>query len=223
MSDIVLIHGFATGIRFSIFRPPCGADAGFTAFKKDVLDGNTKAFRWDISYDASFWETIHPRFSLTVYKKEYNRIQNSAWQEQLYSFLESEQSSTVVCHSLGCLFLLEMINRYGLPARIQTIIFNQSGIPLSSDLTNNDIRERIRSGKLQCFNTYCPWDPTLLISIILQGIIRDGLLPSRKSWMTNAFIPLVRPVNLHTSTIRSPRFRNWVKSLSEKHKQKTDV
>ena len=216
MSKIVLIHGFASGIRYSIFRPACGADAGFTAFKKDVEDGTAKVFRWDIADNASFLQSVDPRFSLTVYKKEYNRVQNSAWQEQLYSFLKTEQSSTVVCHSLGCLFLLEAMNRYGLPTRVRTIVFNQSGTPTGTTLTNADVEKRIDDGSLTCINTYCPWDPTLLASAVVQGVIRDGLFPTRKPWLQNIFIPLLRPFNLHTGSIRSPKFRNWIK-------QKTDV
>lgn len=214
MTDIVLIHGFATGIHYSIFRPALGVDAGFKAFRQDIADGTAKTFRWDISDDATFLETIDPRFSLTVYKKEYNRVQNSAWQEKLFLFLEEEQPSTVVCHSLGCLFLLETMNRYGLPTSVHTIIFNQSASPLSATLTNDEVIARITSGTLQCINTYCPWDPTLWASVILQGVIRDGLFPSKKRWLTNKFVPLFRPFNLHTSTIRSPRFRNWIQSFS---------
>lgn len=214
MSDIVLIHGFATGIRFSIFRPALGADAGFKAFRQDIADGTAKTFRWDISDEATFLETIDPRFSLTVYKKEYSRVQNRSWQEKLFSFLEEERPSTIVCHSLGCLFLLETMNYFGLPTSVHTIIFNQSASPLSATLTNDDVIARITSCALQCINTYYPWDPTLWASAILQGVIRDGLFPSRKRWLTNIFVPLLRPINLHASAIRSPQFRDWVKQKS---------
>lgn len=213
MSNIVLIHGFATGIRFSIFRAPQGTDAGFEGFREDIARGTALPFRWDISDEASFFDVFNPRFTRQVFIKEHLRAQNSAWQERLVQFLEDEQPSTILCHSLGCVFMLETMNRFGIPPSVHTIVFNQSALPTSAELTNPTIQQRITARTLQCINTYCPWDPTLWIGMIIERAWLNGLFPTRKTWLTNIFFPLYLLPNLHTSAIRSQRFRDWVFSL----------
>jgi hypothetical protein len=213
MADIVLIHGFASGIRFSIFRPPRGMDAYFTAFHQDVVDGTAKVFYWDIPAEATFFQSLNPFYLWNAYAKERERALSSEWQQKLFSFLEKEQPRTLVCHSLGCRFLLETMNRFGLPASVKNIVFNQSDIPSDLDLTNPTIRQRITEKSLVCFNVFCPWDTLLWTSSMLQCSIRDGLFPSKKAWMIHKHVPLKKFPGLHLSTIHSSKFREWVKHL----------
>ncbi|MCC6563649.1 hypothetical protein IT087_02045 [Candidatus Uhrbacteria bacterium] len=207
MSRIVLIHGFATGIGFSIFRPAYGADAGFSAFKSDIVSGVAKAFRWDIKGQASFFQSLNPFYTWDIYRRERKIAEDPETYRKLAEFLSHEQPETIICHSMGCFLFLEYLKHQSLPASVRNVVFNQADLPSSGVSLPSEIEERIRSRRLTITNTYCVWDVTLWCAVLIGSSLRAGLVGLRNPFVRNAFFPLVRPINLHTAAIRSPRFR----------------
>lgn len=199
MSRIVLIHGFATGVRFSIFRDRKDWDGGFTAFRSLIAWGVASVFRWGIEGDASFWESLNPWFSWKLYERERSIASGFALQQRLANYLEQEQPEVIVCHSLGCYLLWEQLQRFELPSSVKTIVFQQADIGLS-ELGLFPAREGI-----QFLNVYCPWDPSLLASWFIWGDRRLGLWRISSRMFEQRFFSLWKPFNLHTSGLRDLR------------------
>lgn len=214
MTQIVLIHGFATGIRFSIFRKAHGADAGFSAFQEDVNFGDAKAFRWDIKEDASFLQSLNPYYPWGVYRREKAIVENRKTHEALARFLANETPRTIVCHSMGARLMIEYLKHEPLPSSVRCIILNQADVAPADLELSRELMERMRQGNLQFINTFCPWDPSLWYSRAFHGP-RAGLVGLSRNDVQNKFFPLVKPVNLHTAAIRSHRFRDLIEKLLE--------
>ncbi len=212
MSRIVLVHGFATGIHFSVFRPAQGIDAGFSAFHSDIENGGVKAFRWDIKEEASFLQSLNPFYTLGVYDRERAIAQRAEMHHALHAFLEKELPEVIICHSLGALLFFQFLQKHTLPDSVRLIVFNQADVSPSEVCIPKKIAKRIQSGALKIINTSCPWDPNLLFSRMLHGP-RAGLNGMRHACIKELFFPLVKPIHLHMSAIRSARFRSLVESL----------
>ncbi|PIP60689.1 hypothetical protein COX00_01870 [Candidatus Uhrbacteria bacterium CG22_combo_CG10-13_8_21_14_all_47_17] len=212
MSRIVLVHGFATGIHFSVFRPAQGIDAGFSAFHSDIENGGVKAFRWDIKEEASFLQSLNPFYTLGVYDRERAIAQRAETHHALHRFLEQESPEVIICHSLGAFLFFQFLQKETLPDSVRLIVFNQADIFASEVFIPETVAKRIQSGALKIVNTYCPWDPNLLFSWILNGP-RAGLTGMRHTLIEERFFPLVKPINLHMAAIRSARFRYLIESL----------
>lgn len=214
MSRIVLIHGFATGIRFSVFRQPHGIEAGMIGFRREVKTGEAKAFRWDIKEEASFLRSMNPLYTLDIYRRERAIAKSTETYRKLAKFLAEEQPEVIVCHSMGCFFFSEFLKRENLSESVKRIIYNQADLPWSGTEFSKEIIERIRFGKLVITNTFCFWDPTLWSAVLTGGSIRAGLFGMRSPWVRNRFFALLRPFNIHTAAIRSPRFRDLILRIS---------
>lgn len=213
MSRIVLIHGFATGIRFSIFRKACGDDAGFTAFRPAVESGEAKAFRWDIKEMATFWQSLNPRYSWRIYHRERKIAESEETHQALQTFLETEKPEIVVCHSMGAYLLLKYLTRHPLPSSVRAVVFNQADIDPAAFILPPSLLPSLESGAIRFVNVYCPWDVTLLLSALVSGSRKAGLVPVPRPRLENAFFPLIKPWNSHTSAIRDNRFFRFVRSL----------
>lgn len=212
MSRIALIHGFATGIHFSFLRPAYGSDAGFTAFQIEVKRGEAKVFRWDIKERASFFQSLNPFYIWNVYRRERSIVKKTTTHAALQHFLESESPEILVCHSMGVFLFFEYLRHGELPASVRRVVFSQADLSSKQVRFSPLMEERIRSGELQITNAYCPWDPTLWFSRVLNGQ-RAGLTGMRHPLVHERFFPLIKPVNLHTSAIRSSRFRSFVEHV----------
>lgn len=208
MSRIVLIHGFATGIRYSVFRPAHGADAGFSAFRSDIESGEVVAFRWDIKEEASFFQTLNPFYSWGVYRQERAIAEDVNTYRRLGEFLSREQPEIIVCHSMGCFLFFEYLKRERLPASVKHIVFNQADLPCFGLEFSSDVVKRVHSGDLLITNMFCFWDPTLWCAVLLKRSLLAGLIGLRSPLIQNKFFPLLKPINLHTAAIRSKRFRD---------------
>jgi hypothetical protein len=208
MSRIVLIHGFATGIRYSVFRPAYGEDAGFSGFRSDIASGDTKVFRWDIKENASFFQSLNPFYTWHIYRREKRIASDADTYRRLHDFLTREQPDTIACHSMGCYLLVEYLNRERLPESVHRIIFNQADIPAGGTTFSSVVGERLRTGALRIINTFCFWDPTLWCSVLIGGSFKAGLVGLRYPLVNNRLFPLYRPWNLHMSAMRDGRFRD---------------
>lgn len=207
MSRIVLIHGFATNIGYSVFRPAYGADAGFAVFAQDVTRGEAKAFEWGVRDSASFFQSLNPFYTWNIYRREKRMASDKETYQRLRDFLMREQPEVVICHSMGCFLFLEYLKHQQLPTSVRRVLFNQADIP-STPTIPPTVEERIRSSSLSLANTYCPWDPTLWLSSIVSVSVKAGLVGVRHSFVQNRLFPLYRPWNLHMSALRDPGFRD---------------
>lgn len=213
MSRIVLIHGFATGIDY-LWRPAFGVDAGFSAFADSIAKGETSVFRWDIKERAG-WRSLNPWYSFGIYRRECELAANSETHRSLERFLEHEKPEIIICHSMGCYLLLKYLGKYRLPTSVHTILFTQADVDSRTFALPSSYEEAIRHKRLRLINSFCLWDPTLMLSLLLSGSSRAGLRPLASPLVENVFYPLVKLWNLHTSAIRDPGFAASVISLKK--------
>ncbi len=197
MSTFALVHGYATGLRVPRLRQPLGANAGFSAFNTELAAGDASIFRWDISETVDLPDAVRVKPFVTLYERERLRVSDEATHKRLAFYLAAEQPEVVVAHSLGCALVWEHLRRHPLPASVKRIVFSQADVPPVPDLPVLPSAEIL--------NLYCPWDPALLVSVAYHRTGRAGLTGLRVSGVKNAFFPLWKPWNLHTSGIRDRR------------------
>lgn len=206
---VLLIHGFANGIRFSVFRSRRGEDAGFSAFKEMIRAGDAAVFHWDIVEDATFWQSLTPKFALEIYRREFEKAQGEETLGALHAALTETQPQVVICHSMGCQLLLNELERFELPGSVRKVLFVQADLPRTFHLSAHATAFLSREGAAW-FSLYCPWDPTLLVSAMWNRRWRAGLLRTKTAGVQNLLFPLWLPWNLHTSSIRDPRLVRWI-------------
>jgi hypothetical protein len=204
MSRIVLLHGFAVHLSSPVIRPPFGPSASMSAFDNLVSTGEAKVFPWGIERNVSLIKLLHPSTIQNLYKEELNLIHSKKLQTDLKLFLEQEQPETIVCHSMGCELLQRHLNTFTLPASVKSIVTIQSDLPVGTSFHTS----------VPIHHLYCPWDPTLILSSIVNNSLRAGLLSSKYSNGRNMLFPLVRLSNLHTSSIRDKKMIDFINSLS---------
>lgn len=209
-SKIALVHGFATDAVFSVFRPALGADAGFEAFREEVEKGEVTVFRWGIERGFSALQILGLLPVLKLYRDEERRAADPEWQEKLFQFLEGRHIETVVCHSLGCRFLLDTINSLGLPSSLKKIVFVQADISRSQFITDETVLSKMAGGSLKWMNVYCAWDQSLLASTLLTGHWRYGMSKVKHPYIENRFMALKTLPNLHTCSIRSDMLKKLI-------------
>lgn len=181
-----------------------------TGFRREVQSGEAKAFRWDIQEEASFLRSMNPLYTLDIYRRELTIAKSTETYKRLAEFLANEQPEVIVCHSMGCFLFAEYLKREELPKSVKHIIYNQADLPWSGPGFSKEIVERVRAGELVITNTFCFWDSTLWSALFTGGSLRAGLFGMRSPWIRNRFFALLRPFNIHTAAIRSPRFRDLV-------------
>ncbi len=206
MPHAILIHGYATELRASIFRKPCGGDAGFAGLRHEIQNGSVEVFHWGTPMNLSFIESLDLRRYLQLYRTEEATAESLITQSTLREYLDNSNPQTVICHSLGCRLLLNTMNAHGIPESITKIVFLQGDVSTTATITNSDIRHRIISKSLIIENYFCPWDPSLIASMILHGERRIGLMSWNQPGIRNIFSPLLKPINLHTSQLRNRKF-----------------
>lgn len=205
MPKILLVHGYATKLKASIFKSPYSDDEGFTAFRDSIDSGEIDVFHWGIPQSLSFMQALNPFSYLALYQEEERRAKSNEIQQKLFDLIESAKIEKVICHSMGCRLLLQMINAIGLPQSIQSITFLQADIDSDAIISNSDVTSRLFQKTLILKNFHCFWDPTLLISSLLHKNIRIGLRPWRQLNIQNQLFPLLRLPNLHMSPLRNTK------------------
>lgn len=194
--SIVLIHGFAVGLTAPPIREAFGPSASFDVFEDAVAEGDASVFPWGIAQELPWWKLLDVRELWDVYKKELHMAQSEHVHEALREFLDQKQPNAIVCHSMGCTLLAEYLKHFSLPASVKSVVFVQADFPADQEIPTD----------ISIHHIYCPWDPTLLLSSIVQGRLRAGLTSTiNAKKMTSHLVPLVRPWNLHTSSIRDER------------------
>lgn len=206
MPKTILIHGYATGLKASVFRKPFGEHSGFIALEAEVKSGIAKSFRWSKNVSLSMAQCANPLQYFQLYRDEELLAESSTTQSTLYEFIEHADATTIICHSLGCRLMIGAMNAHGIPESIAKIIFLQGDAPTSASITNRDIRDRLANKSLVIENYFCPWDQSLLASAMLHRTNRIGLMGWNDAGVLNTFYPLLKPMNLHTSPLRDRSF-----------------
>lgn len=203
MAKMVLVHGFGIGITAPFFRPGFGNHAGFAAFKKLIACGEAVVFSWGIKKPVGLWQILNPFFWRGIYEKEKILSQVVTTHQQFCEFLFHEQPEIIVAHSMGCYLLNEYLNKNFLPPSVKKIVFVQA-----------DLSNKIKLNfSLPILNLYCPWDPTLWLSVLYNRAWRGGLSPINNSLVKNVFLPLWRLPNLHNGILRTRHLKKIVLDL----------
>lgn len=197
MADVVLIPGYATELA-SAFRSARGADGGFGAFAGDVAAGRAVVYRWGVLGHAKWHHSINPFYFLRLYRRERALACAHQTLEALHALLQQESPTQIVCHSMGCLLLVEYLKKFVLPASVERIVFVQADIDANTEIVST----------VPLTNVHCPWDPTLALSSLHHRQLRAGLVGLRQA--DNHHFSLRLPVNLHTSSIRDSRLRRMI-------------
>ncbi len=205
MSDIALIHGFATGLNVSVIRTARGREAGFFGFKGLIEKGVARPFRWDAVENVSIWQALSPLTYLTVYKKEGEMVRSEPTHVALDAFLRDERPRVIVCHSMGCALLLAFLAHHALPPSVRHVVLVQADISRDTPLPNLP--------SVAWHNLHCPWDPTLFASALYHRSIRAGQAGLRDPRARNRLTPLFGGWNLHTVSIGDPRVAAWTAAL----------
>lgn len=194
----LLLHGYATKLRASVFRKPLAEHEGFTGLQNEIKNGEIDVFHWGINRSLSFVQSLNPFAYLTLYRDEELLAKSREIQQKLFETIASSGTERVICHSMGCRLLLNTINTIGLPVSVKSIIF------LQADVNASETINFPKTVTLQ--NYHCFWDQSLIASSILHRNLRIGMQPWTHNSVSNRFFPLLRLVNLHTSQLRNRAF-----------------
>ncbi|MFA6604315.1 MAG: hypothetical protein WCT10_05820 [Patescibacteria group bacterium] len=203
MSAIALIHGYAVRLTSPVVRRGFGETTGFKAFSKDVGSGTAAVFRWGIIKEVSWLALLDPVAQYRFYRDELATALSPATQVLLQEFLERENPSVIVVHSMGATLLHAYARTHSLPPSVRYVVMVQADLPWGADL-------EVFPG---VYNLYCPWDPTLMASSLFSRRRRAGLGPVSGSNVTNQLLPAHRLPNLHTSALCDQRLREIVMQL----------
>ncbi len=201
MPDLLLIPGFATDLRIPFLRRTRPVDGGFSAFRREVGQGRADVFRWGIAESVPLSRAFSLRPYLQLYQRERARADMPDVAERLWQKMEQMKPATVFCHSMGARVLLNAARRYGLPPSVKRIVFVQADMPMDEPKPKAFAACRVQ-------NLFCPWDPLLAVSALAHHVWRAGQRGWDVEGVENLPFALLRPFNLHTASIRSPRLRH---------------
>jgi hypothetical protein len=192
----VLIHGFGTGITYSIFQQAQPKNAGFLIFE-DLINRNlAQVFDWRIRKTLKWWQILLIFPILDIYWQEKTKSQSLETQEKLAKFLEFHQPKTIICHSMGANLFFK--HSFLLPKSVQKIILIQADISHKSAIPTT-------WQNISIINYFCPWDNALLASNFINLKIMAGQIGLKNA--QNIFFPLIlNNPNLHTSSLKSQKF-----------------
>lgn len=198
MKKVVLIHGFASSVNIPALKRKRTAGSEFSV--ATTLPIEAKIFPWAIPKEYHITHLLDPRTFHRLYQEEQRKTETPETLATLSSFLTKEEPEIVLCHSMGCALLLQLLNStHPLPRSIKRIIFFQADIPTT--LTQKHVHALKEAG-IQIENYFCPWDQALLTSMVLHKKLRAGLTGLRGKEVHNTFFPLWRLPNFHVSLLK---------------------
>jgi len=223
MSKILLIHGSTCGVKYSFFRGK-KLNGSFDAYD-DLLDKNNsldkenkvksltnvRLFKWAYSnQDLDFWQAINPYWLLKVYYDEKKYIKTAEAITKLETKIYDYNPDTIICHSMGCEYLFGFLEQKNLPNSVTKIYLLQSDANRNLELKNTDLVNKINNKTLEIYNYFCFYDQALWFSVFANWQIPAGLFGSASKYLNNKKWFLGGSVDLHTSIISKPKFRQKV-------------
>lgn len=207
--SLLLIHGFASGLRIPGIRDRRGKEAGFDVFAKEISDGTAHVFHWAIEEDVPAPHVINPRYYEKIYLAEQKKAYSIETRRALSDLLKKTKPSTILCHSFGCALLLNFLAHDPLPTSVRTIIFVQADLPSDAAIPLTLPRT------IRLFNLFCVWDPTLLWSAIYHRKWRAGQIGLKYPRVKNINLPLKKMPNLHAQILADERLKRMIEKLAE--------
>jgi hypothetical protein len=206
MSRLVLVHGNAVGIKFPM-RDRQTEYASFKVFEPMIDANEAVLYKWHyVNEEFNLFQTLNPFQFHAQYATEQKYCSSLPASQNLNQFLQVEQSPKIVCHSMGCYLLLNMINSLGLPASVRSIFLAQSDFDTNFEIKNKDVLDRIAQKTLTIYNYYCPWDQMLLLSTGANFKVPAGLIGAKQECITNRLFASTNTFNIHHSTVNSKGF-----------------
>lgn len=199
MTKIMLIHGSGAAVNYS-FLKKCKSNYEFSAFDELLKNNEAKIFTWYNPYNLSFIQVLNPLTHLAIYLQEKKKI--SSVLSDLNEYIKKETPKMIICHSMGALLFQTYLKKFTLPESIKQIILIQADI--SKNATFNT--------KVPIVNIFCPWDPTLYLSSLINHYIPSGLFGLRSN-ATNILMPLYSNPNLHVSSISNKKILKLINSF----------
>jgi pimeloyl-ACP methyl ester carboxylesterase len=163
-------------------------------------------FSWYQEEKHSLFDFLNTKLHYQTYKKEKAAASSDKVLHKLKKFLDQEQPTTVVCHSLGALVFLNYLQKYSPVPSIKKVVLVQADIPDTREIPSNPT-------KITFINAYCPWDPALLYSWFFHRYKPAGLTGWKQPHVHNRMVPLFGHWNLHASSITQKQFASFVASL----------
>lgn len=190
-TKVLFIHGTSISNSYSIFR---GSDLkyGFFYGARNYIDsGEGKLFVWSpVAAKYSFLQSLFVYHPTENYAYERGYIQTDEAIERLENFLEGENFEVVITHSLGSYFLINYINKKGLPLGVTRIYTLASDAPRNLEISNQEVVQRFKAKNLIWENYHCFYDQALLGSVLANRKIPSGLLGTNSKFATNIYRPL---------------------------------
>lgn len=201
-SNIVLIPGYGTAVKRSIFKPAISKLRGFKIFDKT----NSHVFEWGEEHNYTFLEALNLWEAIKLYKREKKMVSSKELQESLLNLLELNKPEVVVAHSLGTVLLTQVLKENSAKF-IKKIVFVQSDLGIKS--AELELFSHLKQQGVKLINVHCFWDQALISSMVLNHSIPLGLRPD--TLFENHFIPLWRTLNLHESSLSDPKLLHLAK------------
>jgi hypothetical protein len=172
MAKVFLIHGSMVGVP-SFYKSSKALnqqleDGMYSIFRQELKDNNPDfyLFKWMSKHNQK--EKLNPKADLDSYYKEQKLILTEELQLRLYAELIKNNPKVIVSHSMGCELLINMINKYGLPASVNSIITINSDSPEDKEITNQEVVDCLINENLKFINLHSITDITLAASAVLN-------------------------------------------------------
>jgi hypothetical protein len=172
MAKVFLIHGSMLGVP-SFYKSPKALkqqleDGMYSIFREELKTKNEDyyLFKWMSDHDPK--DRLNPKADLNSYYKEQKLILTDALQKRLYNELIQINPTVIVSHSMGCELLINTLNKYGLPASVNSIITINSDSPEDKELSSQEVIDRLINKDLKFINLHSITDLTLAASAVLN-------------------------------------------------------
>lgn len=221
-TKIVIIHGYAEGVKTSISNKlnlniwkNFDKDLDFKAFTASIESGEARIFFWREILNVKLIVYLKVKTYTNLYRYEKEKAVSKEIQNKLSKFLEESSPEIIICHSIGCYLILNYIEKNDLIDTVKFIFLVQGDFDRKYKIENIDIKERIENKNLFIINCYCPWDQALLISPFLNNLaILAGLLKTNNPLFIDKFFPLRKIPNFHKSSMSDKKFYEFINNFA---------
>jgi len=212
-SQIVLVHGNANGIEFELFgRHKKYAD--FLGFKNEIDIETAKIYRWHyINQKYNLLNTLNLFKFSQLYFEERKYCSNPNALKTMQEFIEIEQPTILLGHSLGAFQIFNYLNNFDIPSSLKKIVFVQGAFPSHEKITNPKIIQRIENKSLVIENYHSPFDQMLWIYTIAHFHQPGGLYGAKDTCISNIEYTRFGPGNPHLWTVHNREFAQQILGL----------
>jgi len=194
-----LIHGY--GKSLDIREDSIPDNLGFYIFDNEIRNQEAYVFKWAITDHRNFFSKINLFSQVNLYHKERDRISDLFWQQRLFDQMNLNKPEIIICHSMGCKFFINTIQKYKLIPSIKKVVF------VLADISQEDNLNILLKKEIDFINIYCFWDNALISSMIINLYKPIGLFGIKKNDDNNLFWKLNYGVNLHQDIWRDDNFK----------------